>query len=104
MIDIMVVRHPGDLQGEDIQDPLIAEIPVAIERGRNEIDANSGLSSLEVEALIRPSLARGHLIEAHDALRGRSWRGKVTSVAFTVESGENAPVPTVSFAVDKVPL
>lgn len=80
MIDILVVRGDGLRQGEDIEDPLLSSIEVALARGRNEIDANSGLQEVVVEATIKPSSLPGELAEVHDALMGRSWRGKVSGV------------------------
>jgi hypothetical protein len=100
-IDIVVMRLPGDSQGPDIQDSLITDVSVAIQRGRNEIDANSGLDVMDMEAVIRPSLYRGSLVEAHDALRGKAWRGKVSSISFVVEN--EAETPIVRFTLDKAP-
>ena len=41
-LDIFVMRGAGDRRGEDIVDPLIgSSIPVAIQRGRNELDGRA---------------------------------------------------------------
>jgi len=100
MIDIIVQRTPGDSMGEDIQNPLISSVEVAIERGRVEIDSHSGLHDMQVTAVIRPSVARGDLVEIHDELNGKSWRGKVNGVSFSISN--EAETPTVNLSIDKV--
>lgn len=85
-VDIIVIRQPGDKQGEDIEDRLICTVNVALERGRNEFDENSGLQSISLSSVLRPSLMPGMLVEVQDSLQGASWRGKITTVAHAISS------------------
>lgn len=87
MIDIIVQRDDGDFPGEDVQDPLLCELSVALQRGRNLIDSNSRLQEVEIEAVLRPSTARGSIAEVHDALRGKTLKGKIVGVTHSVVSG-----------------
>lgn len=84
IVDIIVVRGAGDKQGTDIEDRLICTVEVALARGRNEFDENSGLQSIAITSVLRPLLRPGHLIEVQDALNGVTWRGKLTSIRHTV--------------------
>ncbi len=87
-IDIIVIRGVGDRQGDDIEDRLISSVDVALARGRNEFDENSGLQSISLSCVLRPSLVTGMLVEVHDALQGEVWRGKITSVRHIVSGSE----------------
>lgn len=87
-IDIIVLRGLGDRPGDDIEDRLITEVGVALERGRNEFDEKSGLQSIALTCVLRPTLAPGLLVEVHDSLQGEVWRGKITSVRHVVAGDE----------------
>lgn len=88
MIDIIVQRGLGDSPGEDIEDPLIVDVMTAVERGRNEIDAASGLRTVSLSCVINPAVRLGMTVAVHDALQGKVWQGKVTSIRHSIqESG-----------------
>ena len=83
MIDIIVIRCAGDHPGEDIVDPMITSVAVALERGRYEINEHSGMRSTTLRTKYRNGVRQGQIVEVHDALQGKSWRGKVSSITHT---------------------
>lgn len=85
MIDIFVIRDPGDKRGPDVIDPLISTIAVALERGRIEIDKASDLQPMSVRALYISGIMLGDIVEIHDAYQGRSWKGKVTGIRHSLQ-------------------
>lgn len=88
MIDLFVVRYTGDQRGPDIIDALITENAVALERGRNELDATAILQQeVEQTVVFRPNLRLGQLVETVDALQGKVWRGKITGISHKILSG-----------------
>lgn len=87
-VDIVVIRGDGLRQGEDIEDRLICEVVVAIERGRNECDENSGLQSIAITSVQRALLRTGMTVQVEDSLQGASWVGKITSVRHSTSEGE----------------
>ncbi|ABK43790.1 hypothetical protein Mmc1_1279 [Magnetococcus marinus MC-1] len=78
--EIVCQRGDGAHPGEDISDPLLATTEVKLTRGRAEIDAGEDLQEVALTCVHRPEIMPGQIIEVHDALMGRSWRGKVTGV------------------------
>lgn len=85
-IDIVVLRGEGDKVGTDIEDPLACTIEVALARGRNELDANSGLQSIATSCSLRGTLVPGMLVEVQDALQGETRRGKIKGVRHIVSA------------------
>lgn len=85
MIDLIVVRGDGDKTGPDIEDPLISTTEVALARGRNEIDANSGLQSVVLVSKYRTGLRLGQVVAVMDALQGETWVGKLAGIAHRAE-------------------
>lgn len=80
-IDVFVIRGAGDKRGDDIIDPLIGSVPVAIVRGRNELDARAeGLQSVEVEAVFRSGVRLGQTAMFLDMQTGERWTGKVAGI------------------------
>ena len=84
MISVYAIRAPGDKQGPDISSTLMTSEHVALERGRNEIDAsftNRELvsSSGPYQGFVTP----GALAEIADSER-QSWRGKVISSSIDI--------------------
>lgn len=85
MTDIFVQRGAGDRVGDEIVDPLLTDINVAIQRGRNEIDDQaSGIIPVEVDAVHRTGVRAGQLAEFVDRPTGASWKGKITGVSHSV--------------------
>lgn len=89
MVDIVVVRGSGARQGEDVVDPLIATNEVAVIRGRAELDTYaSGQQPVTLTVVYRPNIRVGQLVEVHDSLQGRSYRGKVVGVSYRLNRNE----------------
>ncbi|MBF0143044.1 MAG: hypothetical protein HQL59_06250 [Magnetococcales bacterium] len=78
--EIFCQRGDGAFRGADISDPLLTTNEAKRSRGRAEIDAGEALQEVSLTCLHRPGFMPGQLVEVHDALMGRSWRGKITSV------------------------
>lgn len=83
-VDIIVVRGDGARPGPDIEDRLIATIPVAVQRGRNECDGASGLQPVTMTLVLRPDLLPGKIVRVQDALQGATWVGQIVSVSHHV--------------------
>lgn len=83
MPEAYVQRDAGDLQGPDIIDPLMSEVPVLIARGTAAIDRSSDLQKVYVTAKYIPFLRRGMLAEIVDELQGQAYRGKIVGVAYS---------------------
>lgn len=82
-MDIFVQRGTADRRGPDVVDPLIGgSIPVAIQRGRNELDklAHSP-QSVRVETLHRTALQLGQHSRFYDFDTGEVWNGKVVGIS-----------------------
>ena len=79
--EIVCQRGNGEFSGEDISDPLLSTTDAMRSRGRAEIDAGEDLQEVVITCVHRSGVMPGQIIEVHDALMGRSWRGKVTGVA-----------------------
>jgi hypothetical protein len=71
-----------------ITDPLLASPHVALLRGQAELSANAGLLPVTLQSVYRPSAAVGDLIEVHDYLEGRAWRGVVSSIEIRLDGGQ----------------
>lgn len=102
MIAVLVQRPPADQQGPDISDNLITSEPVAVERGRNEIDRNS--SSREIvtgSGALRAFLQPGSLIEVMDFEAG-PWRGMVTGFSLSVTRSETEFSADTNLTVERL--
>ena len=81
MIDIFVQRSSGDKRGEDVVDPLISSVPVAIQRGRNELDKRAHASrDVQVETVYRTGVRLGQVAKFYDSQTGLSWIGKIVGI------------------------
>lgn len=96
MIDIIVQRGSGARPGADIVDPLIASVPVAIQRGRNELDERaSGMREVSVEVVYRTGVRAGQLARFYDAQLGQIWTGKIAGISHSV-SNVNGSLQTIT--------
>jgi hypothetical protein len=81
-VDIIVQRNAGDIRGDDIVDPLLSDINVALARGRSELDTHAVLQQpIQLTARFRVGVRLGQMIEVHDAMQGVAWRGKVSGIS-----------------------
>ncbi len=87
-VDIIVQRSPADKCGDDIVDPLISTVSVALNRGRNELDAQAEPSRvIRYQIIYRPGLETGQIIEVFDGLRGVNFRGKLVGINHELSGG-----------------
>jgi hypothetical protein len=87
VIDIIVVRDAGDRSGDDIVDGLIGSLPVALARGRAELDEHAqALQPVTVEALFRSGVRLGQTLRCQDEVRG-TWAGKIMGVSHKASGG-----------------
>ncbi|MBF0295682.1 MAG: hypothetical protein HQL96_10885 [Magnetococcales bacterium] len=86
--EIFCQRGDGAFRGADISDPLLATDDAKRSRGRAEIDAGEALQEVSLTCLHRPGFMPGQLVEVHDALMGRSWRSKITSVSHSAQGNK----------------
>ncbi|MEO5349961.1 MAG: hypothetical protein H7836_09965 [Magnetococcus sp. YQC-3] len=93
--EIFCQRGDGAFRGADVSDPLLTTDEAKRSRGRTEIDSGEALQEVSLTCLHRPGLMPGQLVEVHDGLMGRSWRGKITSVSHSA----NGPKLTTSLEV-----
>ena len=83
MISVTVQRAPSDRPGPDITDPLLTAAHAAIERGRNEIDAQcSSRALVQTTGPHRLFVAPGTLVSWTG--RRTSWRGLVRRCGITI--------------------
>jgi len=98
MIDITVIRGEGLNPGEDIVDVLCATEAVAIQRGRNAVDANAKITPVRLQTVYRAGLETGQTVQVLDSLQGEAWLGKIVDVSLAVEG----PVLSATLEVEKV--
>ena len=84
----------AELRGPDVVDPLLSTEAVARERGRNELDDNSGIQEIQLETIFRKEdptsllgVRTGQTVLVHDELQGREWRGKIAGISHSSRSG-----------------
>ena len=84
-LDIFVQRDAGDRRGADIVDPLIGgSIPVALQRGRNELDRQAKAPQrISAETVFRTDLRLGQHARFYDFDSGEIWNGKITGISHT---------------------
>lgn len=106
-IQVCVIRGFGDLQGPDVIDPLLSTENVAVERGRVELDKNSGLQEIQLTTVFRDvdplstkEVRMGQIILVIDALQGEEWRGKISGIRHSATGG----VITTDLTVQKPAL
>lgn len=85
MTSVRVIRAPANIVGVDIVDPLLTTDAVAIQRGRNEIDAASKITPTTLTIIHRDGLETGQTVEVMDSLQGRTWYGKIVGIDIALE-------------------
>ena len=66
-------------------DPLLTTVPAAMARGTYEINSRTSVDVIQLRASYRSGVEVGDLIEVHDALQGKTWRGRVTDLAHNIQ-------------------
>jgi len=95
-IDLFVQRGAGDLPGDDVIDPLVTSIPVALARGRNELDARAHAKhEVELEAVYRGGLRIGELVRDTDLQALETWTGEVSGITHQIRrAGDSVQLST----------
>lgn len=93
MIDVIVQRGAGDRAGDDVVDPLIGALHVALARGRAEMDERAqAMRNETLETVYRSGddyssgLAPGQILRVNDSIRG-SFAAKVTGARHRAQGG-----------------
>ncbi len=100
-VSIFVVRPrvEGDvvlaeLRGPDVVDPLLSTELVARERGRIELDENSGVQEIQLQTIFRKEdptsmlgVRLGQTVLVNDELQDRQWRGKIAGISHSNRGG-----------------
>lgn len=84
----------SDIRGPDIVDPLLSTEIVARERGRKELDENSGVQEVLLQTIFRAQdptsmlgVRLGQTVLVNDELQGGSWRGKISGISHSSQGG-----------------
>lgn len=92
-VDVVVQRNAGNVQGEDVVDPLITSTAVALARGRNELDEQAhGMLELDVVTLYRTGVRCGQLARFVDSRSGEAWVGKISGIGHDVSRDDRGGV------------
>lgn len=100
-ISIFVVRPRvvgdvvlAELRGPDVIDPLLSTEIVARERGRIELDNNSGIQEIQLQTVFRKEdptsllgVRLGQTVLINDELQGKQWRGKISGISHSNRGG-----------------
>ena len=93
MTDIFTQRGAGDKRGDDVVDPLITSTPVAIQRGRNELDKQAhSPRDVEVETVYRTGVRLGQVAKFYDSQTGLEWLGKIVGISHHFSVGDDGEV------------
>ncbi len=102
MISVIVERAPGDKQGPDISDPLITSALVAVERGRNAIDANcSSRESVSSTGPHKGFVRPGSMVEVADSEQ-QVWRGMAMSCAIVINRNGDSFTADTNLVIERV--
>lgn len=85
MIDIIVIRGTGSIDGGEITSPLLSSVEPALERGRQEIEKHATTRRVNLRTIFRPGVRKGQIVEVADTLQGPVWRGTIMGISHVVE-------------------
>ena len=89
-MEVVVIRLPGDKEGETIVDPLLATEAVARSRGRAFLDEYSTYKQIETfEIVYRDGIRLGQLVEIVDGNQGLPWKGKIIGIEHFVAGADD---------------
>lgn len=86
MVDIVVQRGAADRPGNDIQEPLLATLGAAYERGNAEIKRGALHDELTMRVKYQPAVAVGDSIRVVDSWQG-TYIARVTGITHTAADG-----------------
>jgi hypothetical protein len=87
MIDIVVIRGEGNIDGGEVVSPLLSEIKAALDRGRQEIEKHTTVRKVSLKTVFRPGVMKGQIVEVADSLQGPIWRGVIMGLSHVAEEG-----------------
>lgn len=88
MIDIIVIRGQGLIDGGEVSSPLLNTVEVATGRGRQEIEAHAMARKVSLKTVFRAGVRKGQIVEVADSLQGPVWRGVIMGLSHVVEGPE----------------
>lgn len=90
VISIRCVRGDGLHREPDaIISNLLAEVPAALQRGRNELDEKAhGNQVVTMSIRFRPGLLLGQVVKVNESLFGDAWYAKITGIKHTVSNAK----------------
>ena len=101
MITVLVQRDPANRQGSDITDPLLTSELAAVERGRNEIDANcSSRVQVSMETVPLAGVRPNQLVEVQD-IAAPAWRGLLTGMTVRVSRDSEQVNASMTITVER---
>jgi len=86
MVDIVVQRGAADRPGNDIQEPLLATLGAAYERGNAEINRGALHDELTMRVKYQPTVAVGDSIRVVDSWQG-TYIARVTGITHISADG-----------------
>ncbi|MBF0193478.1 MAG: discoidin domain-containing protein [Magnetococcales bacterium] len=93
---ITAERNSGQSPTKDIIAPLLSSEAALNARAQQELDLGEALQIVEVTTIFRPGLAPGQLIEVHDALYGRTFRGLLIELFHSINNNTQTSKLTIS--------
>lgn len=87
MIDIIVVRGEGDVDGGIIENPLTSDIRVALQLGQYLIDKSAKGREVDLSVVYKQGYSVGQLVLVLDSLNSERWVGRLTSLQYSVQDG-----------------
>jgi hypothetical protein len=101
-IDLFVQRGSGSRPGDNIVDPLVTSIPVALQRGRNELDKRAHAhQDGELETVYRSGVRAGVLARNNDMQSGEILTGKVTGIQHVIRKVNEAVQLTTTLGIER---
>lgn len=88
MIDIVVIRGQGAIDGGEVTSPLLSSVEPAVERGRQEIEKHARARTVSLKTTFRSGVRKGQIVEVADSLQGPVWRGVILGLSHVVEGAE----------------
>lgn len=88
MIDIIVIRDAGSVDGGEITSALLSAVEPAIARGRQEIEKHAQAKKVTLRTIYRTGVRKGQIVEVADNLQGPVWRGVIMDISHVVEGAE----------------
>lgn len=92
MIDIIVIRGSGAVDGGEITSPLLSAVEPALARGRQEIEKHATARRVSLRTVFRPGVRKGQIVEVADSLQGPVWRGTIMGLSHVIEGEQTYSV------------